>query len=178
MWELRMTSCFRAWKMVMKSDNPSALGWVIVMWLCREMYNNNISGVIPVELGNLTKLISLDLYQNKLTGVIPDSLGSLRNLRYLYISYLSEGIFNFDFVISIRCIQMLFGDTLKPSTLISLMMNVLGQRLSAYTSHICLRSRSSWYTDFVGVCGSRLNNNSLTGSIPEELTNIFTLSIL
>ena len=72
---------------------------------------------------------------------------------------------------------MLFGDTLKPSNLISIMMNFLGQKLSAYM-HICLQLRLSWYTDFVGVCRSRLNNNSLTGNIPEELTNIIKLKTL
>ena len=50
----------------------------------RELYNNNITGKIPNELGNLTNLISLDLYLNNLTGPIPDTLGNLKKLRFLY----------------------------------------------------------------------------------------------
>lgn len=49
----------------------------------RELYSNNISGIIPSELGNLTNLVSLDLYLNNFTGQIPDSLGNLSKLRFL-----------------------------------------------------------------------------------------------
>lgn len=59
----------------------------------RELYSNNITGKIPIELGSLTNLVSLDLYSNKITGTIPDELANLKNLRFLYdmlsfISYL------------------------------------------------------------------------------------------
>ena len=49
----------------------------------RELYKNNIQGSIPVELGNLRSLISLDLYNNNLTGVVPHSLGKLKSLVFL-----------------------------------------------------------------------------------------------
>lgn len=53
---------------------------------CRELYSNNISGVIPPELGNLTQLVSLDLYLNNFSGSIPDTLGQLLELRFLWVS--------------------------------------------------------------------------------------------
>lgn len=53
------------------------------IFLCRELYSNNISGTIPSELGNLTNLVSLDLYLNNFTGPIPASLGNLLKLRFL-----------------------------------------------------------------------------------------------
>lgn len=52
--------------------------------LCRELYSNNISGLIPSDLGNLTNLVSLDLYLNGFIGSIPDTLGKLSKLRFLY----------------------------------------------------------------------------------------------
>lgn len=49
----------------------------------RELYSNHFSGGIPQELGNLSKLVSLDLYLNNLTGPIPNSFGNLTSLGYL-----------------------------------------------------------------------------------------------
>ncbi|CAL5379823.1 unnamed protein product [Camellia sinensis] len=48
-----------------------------------ELYSNNISGRILIELGNLTSLVSLDLFLNNLSGIIPDTLGKLQKLRFL-----------------------------------------------------------------------------------------------
>ena len=44
-----------------------------------------LTGSIPPELGNLTKLIDLSLHRNQLTGTIPSSLGNLTNLEGLYL---------------------------------------------------------------------------------------------
>ncbi|XP_039017454.1 leucine-rich repeat protein 1-like [Hibiscus syriacus] len=50
-----------------------------------ELYKNNIQGTIPVELGNLNSLISLDLYNN-ISGTIPRSLGKLKHLVFLRLN--------------------------------------------------------------------------------------------
>ena len=47
---------------------------------------NRLSGTIPSELGQLSKLVNLYLYNNRLTGTIPKELGNLTNLMTLYIS--------------------------------------------------------------------------------------------
>ncbi len=44
---------------------------------------NKLSGEIPPELGNLSKLTVLDLWGNQLRGPIPVELGNLANLRVL-----------------------------------------------------------------------------------------------
>ena len=46
---------------------------------------NNLSGEIPRELGNLTSLVRLDIRHNQLTGEIPNELGNLSSLAYLEI---------------------------------------------------------------------------------------------
>ena len=47
---------------------------------------NNITGNIPPELGNLSRLEGLVVYGNNLTGRIPPELGKLSTVRYLALS--------------------------------------------------------------------------------------------
>jgi Leucine-rich repeat (LRR) protein len=48
--------------------------------------SNELSGLIPAELGNLANLTSLYLYSNELSGPIPAELGNLANLTDLWLS--------------------------------------------------------------------------------------------
>lgn len=52
-----------------------------------DLGDNNFSGTIPPELGNLTNLTFLNLDGNALTGNIPPELGNLNALTRLYLSY-------------------------------------------------------------------------------------------
>ena len=49
------------------------------------LVNNQLSGNIPTQLGNLNKLEYLRLVANELSGSIPSSLGNLTNLERLYL---------------------------------------------------------------------------------------------
>jgi Leucine-rich repeat (LRR) protein len=41
------------------------------------LYNNQLTGEIPKEIGNLTNLLYLSLYNNQLTGEIPKEVKDL-----------------------------------------------------------------------------------------------------
>ncbi|KAL0302214.1 UNVERIFIED_CONTAM: putative LRR receptor-like serine/threonine-protein kinase [Sesamum angustifolium] len=51
-----------------------------------QLQGNGITGNIPEELGNLTRLTMLDLGNNHLTGEIPSSLGNLKSLTFLQLA--------------------------------------------------------------------------------------------
>jgi hypothetical protein len=53
----------------------------LVDWLA--LSGDNLSGPIPIEIGLLLELTSLDLHDNKLTGSIPSELGFLTKLEVL-----------------------------------------------------------------------------------------------
>jgi len=55
-----------------------------VVWI--QLVNNNLVGVLPKEIGNLTELETLSLAGNDLYGYIPEEIGNLINLDYLYLS--------------------------------------------------------------------------------------------
>ena len=48
--------------------------------------NNLLTGSIPQEIGNLTDLSSLSLNINQLTGTIPTEIGNLSNLTWLELN--------------------------------------------------------------------------------------------
>ena len=56
--------------------STDADGRVAELWL----RNNQLTGSIPSELGNLDNLVVLALHSNQLTGSIPSELGNLDNL--------------------------------------------------------------------------------------------------
>ena len=67
----------RGWQGVSTSSRGFVTGLVLS--------DNNLSGTIPPEIGNLTQLTQLDLEDNELTGPIPPELGDLPQLRRLVL---------------------------------------------------------------------------------------------
>ena len=117
--------------------------------------SNGLTGEIPAELGNLTKLKSLDLRKNQLAGETPTELGNLSKLQFLSISF-----------------NRLAGEI--PTELANLSkLQTLSLRSNQLTGVIPkeLGSLSNLNTLY-------LSSNQLTGEIPTELGNLSALQSL
>ena len=51
------------------------------------LMNNNLVGVLPNEMGDLTSLETLNLFRNDISGVLPASIGNLKKLTNLNIAF-------------------------------------------------------------------------------------------
>ena len=114
--------------------------------------DNNLSGTIPPELGNLTHLRQLDLDDNELTGPIPPELGDLPQLRRLVLgaNQLTGAI-----------PPELGG--LSQLTMLDLGNNSLSGRIPSELGSL------------PRLDSLLLHRNELTGPIPPELGNLATL---
>ncbi|KAL8128795.1 hypothetical protein V2J09_017950 [Rumex salicifolius] len=113
-----------------------------------DLGNANLSGQLVTELGSLLNLEYLELYSNNISGKIPAELGNLTNL------------------VSLDLYQNKLSGGI-PET--------LGKLAELWFLH--LQSNTSLYYE---ICMTirRLNNNTLSGTIPMTLTNIGSLQVL
>ena len=128
--------------------STSTLTYLDRVWLIG-LYDQDISGTIPAQFGNLTGLTTVLLRDNKLTGAIPTRLG---NLFYLDLS-------NNRLTGSIPT-QL---SSLTNLTLLDLSNNRLTGSIPTQLSSLT----RLWRLD--------LSNNRLTGSIPTQLSSLTRL---
>jgi|GEM_PF-4080348 len=117
--------------------------------------NNNLVGVIPVELGSLPYLRFLYLHMNRLSGSIPAELGDLVNLLWLY----------------------LFGNRLSGSIPPELGRLVNLQYLLLMENNLTGPIPAE-LGNLVNLFDLVLNDNQLSGSIPGELGQLSNLTRL
>ena len=140
------------------------------------LYENGLSGEIPEELGDLTSLQRLYLHENELSGKIPVELGDLANLQRLY---LSQNQLSGEIPVELGDLANLQQLWLNGNTLSGEIPVELGD----------LTSLQYLYLDGNELCGEipaelgdlanlqrlYLNDNGLTGPIPPELANLANL---
>ncbi|HIF14834.1 MAG TPA: hypothetical protein EYQ86_05750, partial [Bacteroidetes bacterium] len=102
--------------------------------------NNNLLGAIPGTIGNLSQLIRLNLSHNQLSGTMPDSLGQLVNLMELYLNNneLSDTVSSV--VVNI--------DSLKQLYLNNNLFTSLPDIQNASLTHCALENNSFTFKDF------------------------------
>ena len=143
------------------------------------LYNNQLSGKIPRELGNLSNLTNLYLVNNQLTGPIPEELGNLSNLRelLLHINQMSGEI-----PVELSNLSNLTDLYLDSNRL----AGPIPSELSNLSNLIGLHLSTNQLTGAIPRELSRLSNlarldladNQLSGTIPAELSNLTSLTSL
>ena len=144
-----------------------------------DLYNNNLTGSIPTQLGNLSELEVLHLNHNKLTGSIPTEIGNLSNLTELWLqsNRLSGSIpteignlSNLK-VLYLNVNQLSDSIPAELGNLSSLKMLLLDQNQLSGSIPIELGNLSSLEALW-------LYDNQLSGSVPTQLGNLSNLTAL
>jgi len=141
--------------------------------------NNNVSGVIPSEIGNLSSLQILRLSSNDLYGSIPAELGQLKSVWYLSIS--GNGLSGF-IPPELGGMTSLNGLYLGLNRLTGPIPAELGQldrlRNLSLRSNRLSGSIPAELERLKNLDSLALRRNSLSGPIPSELGNLKTLRLL
>ena len=117
--------------------------------------NKDLTGEVPPELGQVSRLVELYLHRNELTGRIPPELGALSELQVLH---LAENRLSGPIPIQLADLPTL--------TRIDLSDNSLTGPVPA------------WLGGLPDLQALQLGGNELTGNIPTELANLSSLQYL
>jgi uncharacterized protein (TIGR02145 family) len=143
------------------------------------LYLNNLSGELPVELGNLKDLEMLDLNQNSLTGPLPQELFNLANLKALifYANQLTGTI-----PTNIGNLSKATHIDFSNNNLTGNIPESLGEITNLYYLDLGSNNLSGAIPLSIFSCqilhGLSLHDNELSGSIPTEIGNLINLNQL
>ena len=144
-----------------------------------ELQGNSLTGVIPSELGNLSQLQHLNLVANGLTGVIPSELGSLTQLRWLG---LARSALTGEIPPELGNLTQLQALWLDGNSLTGEIPAELGHLTQLSELNLHRNSLTgevpSWLGNLPRLRWLGLAHNGLTGEIPPELGGLSQLSVL
>ncbi|KAL3844022.1 hypothetical protein ACJIZ3_001425 [Penstemon smallii] len=142
--------------------------------------NNSVHGNIPDELGDIATLETLYLWSNDLTGTIPESIGKLQELRIL--SFPDNFLYG-EIPSSFGNLTMMTELYLQQNNLQGTIPSVLGNCQSLLAMDISQNNFAGYLPEEIFRIPSLsefldLSSNSLTGSLPSDLTSLEHLVLL
>jgi Leucine-rich repeat (LRR) protein len=129
------------------------------------LYGNQLTGPIPIQLGNLTKIERLILAQPGLSGPIPTQLGNLTNLRELQLWGQLTGSIpaSFGNLVNLSSLNVssnrLSGDITVPMSALRAKAPVT--RLELYQENGCLTVTDPTVATWIGSFDPRWNEGCL-----------------
>ena len=144
-----------------------------------ELPDNNLTGEIPAEIGNLTSLWLLILSSNQLSGTIPTEIGNLTNLHHLHLDDNSlSGAIPTEIENLTRLDQLGLGSNLLSGSIPSEIGNLTNLRFLNLRSNSLSGEIPSEIGNLTRFEQLYLSGNSLSGEIPSEIGNLTRLEIL
>ncbi|XP_076897818.1 uncharacterized protein LOC143551230 [Bidens hawaiensis] len=144
-----------------------------------QLDSNNFFGIIPSEVGNLSKLVLLDFSSNQFTGMIPLEIGELRSLVTLH---LFQNQLHGSIPQALCQLRFLYGLALSDNNLNGSIPTCLGQLSNLSYIYLNRNNLSGSIPHELGnlyhLEDLHMNNNSLTGTIPKTLVNLKNLTYL
>ena len=154
--------------------NPSYYGNDGVCIL--DLSDNNLTGGIPEEIGDLTFLHSLNLMGNTFTGGIPATIGNLTKLETLELSYSN---LSGEIPSEIGKCSNLTIIQLNDNRLSGTIPNEIGKLTQLKWLHLYNNNLSGDLPTQIGDCVNlenlNLSNNNISGSIPAKIVNLTNL---
>ncbi|WP_299897654.1 hypothetical protein, partial [uncultured Aquimarina sp.] len=141
--------------------------------------SNNLSGVIPNEIGDLQNLLFINFFENSLSGSIPQSIGNLTNLKglRLYSNELSgiipSEIGNLTLLENLELYKNELTGIIPVS--IGNLINLEVMDLEGNNLEGSIPSTISALKELVRI---RLSNNNLSGTIPQEIGSLDIITLL
>ncbi|XWS62791.1 hypothetical protein CRYUN_Cryun06bG0040900 [Craigia yunnanensis] len=167
---------FNASKFLLPGSIPDWFGQRLLTLQVLDLRSCNVTGVIPLSIGNLTNLTSLYLSDNRLTGQIPSTLGQLLSL---LVFDLSKNLLTGSIPSSFVSLRNLTSLDISSNNLTGSIPPGIGALSKLHSLNLSNNSLTSSIPSQLGDLDSLvdldLSSNGLSGSVPQDLRGLRNL---